>query len=96
MIACLLYNVLVLKEFVWKSLPVILLNICEEIGHGVIDWIRRAIADIREIGLLNCGENLLYEGLLDSRHFVKETHFFGVRNAYFVVHVVGCDIWDDY
>ena len=65
------YNVLVLKEFVWKSLSVIVLNICKEIGHGVVDIIFGSIADIHDIRLLNCGENLLYKEILKSCHFTK-------------------------
>ena len=62
---------------------------CEDIGNGVVDQICGLIVDICKIILLICGDNMLYEGLLESGHFTEETHFFGVRDAHVGFHVGG-------
>ena len=66
----------------WNQLPVVVLYVCEDVSHGVVDVNFRAIADIREICLLECGKNLLDEGLVDSRHFLIEMHFLGVCDSH--------------
>ena len=45
---------------------VVLLDISEHVHHGIIDRVRCAVVDIHEICLLDCGDDLLYEGFLDS------------------------------
>ena len=52
----------------------------QHVRHGVIDGVRRVISDIHEICLLDCGNDLLHNVLLDSRHFAKNVQFLGVRN----------------
>ena len=88
-------NVLALKYPVWNYMPEIFLQMCEEIGHGVVDWFCGEIAYIYETSLLNCGYNMLYKGLLNSRHFAKETHFFGVRDAHAGINVGGFAVHDN-
>ena len=63
-----------------------------DVRNGVIDIIRRVIADTCKIILLNCGNNLLDEGLLEFYHFEKVTHLFGVQNSHVLVHLGGCAI----
>ena len=55
MVRCLIDNVLALKEFVRHKLTVVLLEVSEHILHGVIDGVHRAIVDIRNICLPDCG-----------------------------------------
>ena len=47
------------------------------------------------MSLLNCGKNMLNEGLIYSCHLAKETHFLGVKNLHVLVHVRSCAIWYD-
>ena len=63
---------------------------CDDIGQGWIDWIRCLIVDIHKMNLLNRGDNLLEEVLLESSHLVNEAHLLSVRNAHVGVHVGGC------
>ena len=71
----LLDNVLTLKEFMWHQLTVVLLEVSDNVRHGVLDGISHAVADIREICLLDCGNDLLHKSLLDYRHFAKKNTF---------------------
>ena len=69
---------LVLKDFMWHQLTVVVLEASENIIHGVIDGISYAIEDICEILLINCGDSLLDKVLIDSYHFAKKVHFLSV------------------
>ena len=51
--------------------------------------------DVHKIGLLDCRGNILEEGLLYYRHFMGETHCFGVCDALVPVHVGGGAVWND-
>ena len=65
MVRCLLDDVFALKKFMWHELTVFLLVVSEKFIHGVIDVVCCAISDICKISLLDCGEDLLNEGLID-------------------------------
>ena len=75
MVCRLLDNVIAFKEFTWNQLTVIFLEVSKNVRHGVIDGIHCAIVDIHEIRLLDCGNNLLHERLINACHFTKKTHF---------------------
>ena len=89
MITCFIDRVLALKDFVCQYLNVTILQICLDIGHGVVYQICVLIADVRKVCLLNCGENMMDEGLLCSCHFTEDMHCFGVSDAHVQVHVGG-------
>ena len=74
--------VLALEDFVRHQLTIFFLKISEYVSHGVIDGFCCAIADILEIRLLECGNDLLHKGLLDYCHLAKKTHFLGVHNSH--------------
>ena len=82
MVCCLLDYVLAFEEFMGHQLTIFFLEVSEHVCHGVLNGVCRAILDIREICLLDCGDDLLQEGLLNSRHFAKKTHFLGVCNSH--------------
>ena len=65
----------------WNQLTVVFLEVSENVRNGIIDEIRHEIEDIREIRLLNCGNNMLNEVLIDSHHFTKNMHFLGVCDS---------------
>ena len=71
-------DVLTLREFTRNQMPVVFLQVREDVIHGIVDGICCAIANICRIRLLECGNIIFNKGLLDSRPFEKETHFFGV------------------
>ena len=66
----------------WNQLTVVFLEVSENVRNGIIDEIRHEIEDIREIRLLNCGNNMLYEVFIKSRHLAKDTHFLVVYDYY--------------
>ena len=80
MVCCLLDNVLALKEFVRHQLTVVFLEVIEKVPHGVVDGVVRGVEDIREICLLDYGNNLFRKGLLNSHQFAKKMYFLGVRD----------------
>ena len=71
MVCLILDDVLVMEELVGHQLTVVVLEVSENILNGVVDRVCHEIADIHEIKLLDRGDDLLHEGLLDSRHFQK-------------------------
>ena len=74
-------DIIVLEEFMWYQLTIVFFEASENSSYGVVDGVRCEIADICEICLLGCAEDLLHENLLDSLHLAKETHFIGVCNS---------------
>ena len=63
---CLLDDVFALEELVGNQLTVVLLKVSQHVRDSVVDIIGRAVADIREVRFLDCGNNLLHENLLHS------------------------------
>ena len=95
MLDCFLDNVLSLEEIVRHQLTVVVLEISKNVSHGVIYEVFCAIADIRDIRLLECGNYLFDKVLIDSRHFSKNKFFLVVGDSHVWVHVGGCDVQDD-
>ena len=95
MVCCLLDDFLVLEKLVGNQMTVFFLEASEHVCHGVIDGVCCVTADILKIRFLDRGNDLLHENLLDSRHFLKYTHFLGVRNLHVRINMGGCAIRDD-
>ena len=75
MVSHLLENLLMIKRFMWHQLTVVVLEISENVSHGAIYEVFCAIADIRDIRLLECGNYLFDKVLINSRHFSKKKCF---------------------
>ena len=95
MLCHLLDDFLALEEFMMHQLTVFFLKVSYHVRHGVVDGVGCAVENIRKIGLLGCGDYLLHEVLLNSRHFAKKKHFLGVCNFHVVILVVDCFVQDD-
>ena len=71
MVCCILNYVLALERCVRNQLTVVVLEASRYVCHCVVDGVYCTIAGIREIRLLNHGNNLLHKRLLNSLHFLK-------------------------
>ena len=65
---CFLYNILPFKELVRNQLTLVSLQMREYARNGVINRVRRPVADTRQVNCLDRANDLLYESLLDSCH----------------------------
>ena len=95
MVHCLPSDVLSLEKFVGHQLTIFFLKVSYDICHGLVYGVSRAITDIHEIRFLKCGDDLLHGRFLDSRHFLKHTHFLRVSDSHVRICVVGCSVCDD-
>ena len=89
MVGCILDDVFTPEELVGHQLALVVLEVSQHVRHSVVDWFHHPVVDIRKVRFLICGNDLLHESLLHSRHFSKQTHSLGVCDPHIGIRVGG-------